>query len=258
MAFSQTPKYPGASTVGPWGRILRFLLRLEGGWSQAGPSTLSEPPNTPAPPHTHTHNPHRPRTQVSWCFGTITNSCPGSRVSSFPAGWENSAPPPPEFSFPAKDLGRTPDALPFLGRMASSCPHQAWENSSELYRSLDPETWVAPSISPANESSLILQHQACQIDPSQGEGAESQGGLQTDTAPVTSHCVPLVTNWWGELGSPTAWGVRHFTYRETESQRCSHQCRERSCTVGWGVMRWTTRDTEALTACRSDRVPLLQ
>lgn len=55
-----------------------------------------------------------------WAFGIPTSSCPGRRVSSFQAGWENPA-PTPVFLFPAKDLGRTPDPSPSLGRMASSC-----------------------------------------------------------------------------------------------------------------------------------------
>lgn len=54
--------------------------------------------------------------------------------------WMGEFCPPPEYLFPAKDLGRTPNPPPSLGRMASSCPHPAWENSSELCRFFDPET----------------------------------------------------------------------------------------------------------------------
>lgn len=103
VAFFQTLMYPGESIGVPWGSILRLLPRLVG------------------------------------VLAPLPTAALAAMVSSFRAGWENSAPLLSSRS-QQKDLGRTPDALPSLGRMASSCPHPAWENSSELYRSLDPET----------------------------------------------------------------------------------------------------------------------
>lgn len=118
------------------------------------------------PPGVHTAPLTRSQPQGSpeagrWAFGIPTSSCPGRRVSSFQAGWENPA-PTPVFLFPAKDLGRTPDPSPSLGRMASSCLQPGlgkFLGALQVPGSLKPE-WPlrSPAFSPRPSQGSLGHH----------------------------------------------------------------------------------------------------
>lgn len=189
------------------------------------------------PPPTHTHNPHSPRAQVSWCFGILTNSCPGSRVSSFQTGWESFAPLLSSHSQQKTLAGPLMLCLPWDGWLpaAHTEPGKIPQSSTGPWI-LKPER-LPPSAQPA-KAPLILQHQACQIDPSQREGAEArEGSRRTQPQSPATVCqalgYKLEVNW----DHPLPGESYIFTYRKTESQRWSHQCKERSRPVGCDVMR---------------------